>query len=78
MAVNLTFQDLYDHLEHYVKDRELRWKHVMRVKRVLSDASQVGGSGHDQCYFEGGSLRSSSVSAASLARFFVLLARGCG
>ncbi|KAI0243036.1 hypothetical protein LSAT2_009090 [Lamellibrachia satsuma] len=53
MAVNLTFQDLYDHLEHYVSDRELRWKHVMRVKRVLSDASLVGGSGHDQCYFEG-------------------------
>ena len=49
----MDFKQLYDHLEMYMSNRELRWKHVMRVKRGLENPNDVGGYGNDQAYFEG-------------------------
>jgi hypothetical protein len=53
MASEMSFRELYDHLEEYVPDREQRWKSCMRVKRHISDPNAHGGSGADQVYFEG-------------------------
>ncbi|XP_064629107.1 microtubule-associated tyrosine carboxypeptidase-like isoform X2 [Lineus longissimus] len=53
MSVNMTFRQLFEHLETYVSDPEHRWKLVMRVKRGLADSNNMGGFGLDQCYFEG-------------------------
>ncbi|XP_070568776.1 microtubule-associated tyrosine carboxypeptidase 1-like [Ptychodera flava] len=52
-ATEMTFEELYDHLQHYVKNPEQRWKHVMRVKRGLENPNDLGGYGKDQCYFAG-------------------------
>jgi len=52
-ATQLTFKELYDDLEQYITDAEQRWKHVMRVKRYLTDSNGLGGYGGDQCYLEG-------------------------
>ena len=49
----MTFAELYEHLAHFVADPDLRWKHVMRVKRSLDDPNDYGGNAKDQCYFEG-------------------------
>ncbi|XP_071956157.1 microtubule-associated tyrosine carboxypeptidase 1-like [Antedon mediterranea] len=52
-SLEMSFQQLYDHLGTYVRDSNYRWKLVMRVKRVLDDVNDVGGYGKDQCYFTG-------------------------
>ncbi|XP_033095961.1 uncharacterized protein KIAA0895-like [Anneissia japonica] len=52
-SLEMSFQQLYDHLGLYVKDSNYRWKLVMRVKRVLDDVNDLGGYGKDQCYFTG-------------------------
>ncbi|XP_077977833.1 microtubule-associated tyrosine carboxypeptidase 1-like [Glandiceps talaboti] len=52
-ATEMTFEELYDHLQHYVQNPEQRWKHVMRVKRGLENPNDLGGYGKDQCYFAG-------------------------
>ena len=52
-ATEMSFQELFDHLHLYIRDCNLRWKYVMRVKRGLQDANDVGGYGKDQCYFKG-------------------------
>ena len=49
----MTFSELYDHLEQFVSDKHLRFKHVMRIKRSLRDPNELGGNAKDQCYFEG-------------------------
>ncbi|KAK3747754.1 hypothetical protein QZH41_008784 [Actinostola sp. cb2023] len=53
MAQKMTFKELFDHLGLHVCDFEQRFKLVMRVKRLLVDCNAYGGSGQDQCYFEG-------------------------
>ena len=53
MASEMTFKELFDHLAHYIRDDEQRWKHVMRIKRGLLNPNDLGGCGKDQCYFEG-------------------------
>jgi len=52
-AVTMSFSDLFEHLGQYVKNPDLRWRHVMRIKRGLVDPQDLGGYGNDQCYFEG-------------------------
>ena len=52
-ATEMSFQELFDHLHLYIRDCNLRWKYVMRVKRGLQDANDIGGYGKDQCYFKG-------------------------
>nr|XP_054753362.1 uncharacterized protein LOC129259115 [Lytechinus pictus] len=52
-AATMTFEELFAHLGHYIENRELRWRYVMRVKRSLPDPAGVGGYGNDQCYFKG-------------------------
>ncbi|XP_072021972.1 microtubule-associated tyrosine carboxypeptidase 1-like [Amphiura filiformis] len=52
-ATEMSFQELFDHLQFYIRDCNLRWKYVMRVKRGLHDTNDVGGYGKDQCYFTG-------------------------
>ncbi|XP_071485128.1 uncharacterized protein [Diadema antillarum] len=49
----MTFEELFAHLGHFLENRELRWRYVMRVKRSLPDPGGVGGYGNDQCYFKG-------------------------
>ncbi|XP_071818934.1 microtubule-associated tyrosine carboxypeptidase 1-like [Apostichopus japonicus] len=49
----MTFQELFEHLESYLLDSDVRWKLVMRVKRYLPDPNMKGGTGKDQCYFRG-------------------------
>lgn len=56
MSIKMTFKELFDHLEIYIRDPDQRWKHVMRVKRDLEDCSGYGGSGRDQVYFAGKTL----------------------
>ncbi len=53
MAEKMGFQELFNHLGQYVKDREQRWKVVMRIKRGLENPDALGGYGNDQVYFEG-------------------------
>ena len=53
MAQKMGFKELFEHLGMHVCDLEQRWKLVMRVKRLLPDCNEIGGSGQDQCYFEG-------------------------
>ncbi|XP_013396550.1 uncharacterized protein KIAA0895-like [Lingula anatina] len=53
MSVEMTFCELFEHLEGYIINPEMRWKHVMRVKRGLENPNALGGYGKDQCYFEG-------------------------
>jgi len=53
MASEMTFKELFDHLAHYIRNDEQRWKHVMRIKRGLQNPNDLGGCGKDQCYFEG-------------------------
>ena len=53
MATEMYFKELFDHLAMYIYDPEQRWKQVVRAKRCLSDCSDIGGCGYDQCYFEG-------------------------
>ena len=53
MSTEMTFKELFEHLEMYLYDKDQRWKYVMRVKRSLADCSELGGCGFDQCYFEG-------------------------
>ncbi|EDO33535.1 predicted protein [Nematostella vectensis] len=53
MSEQMTFKELFDHLGTYIFDMDQRWKQVTRVKRILPDCNHHGGSGQDQCYFEG-------------------------
>lgn len=53
MAMEMTFRELFMHLEKFIHDPEQRWKQVMRVKRGLADCNSIGGYGNDQVYFEG-------------------------
>ena len=53
MAEEMNFTELFDHIGQYIQDKELRWRHVMRIKRALRDPNAVGGYGNDQIYFEG-------------------------
>ena len=53
MANEMTFEELFTHLEQYVANRDYRWKLCLRVKRALSNTDCCGGIGHDQVYFEG-------------------------
>ena len=53
MSSQMSFRELFDHLEGYLSDAEQRWKSCMRVKRHVPDPNAHGGSGADQCYFEG-------------------------
>ena len=53
MSTEMSFKELFEHLAMYIYDPEQRWKQVVRAKRCLSDCSEVGGCGYDQCYFEG-------------------------
>ena len=53
MSTEMSFKELFDHLAMYIYDPEQRWKQVVRAKRCLTDCSEVGGCGYDQCYFEG-------------------------
>jgi len=52
-AITMSFRELFDHLGQYVNNPDVRWRHVMRIKRGLKDPNEVGGYGNDQCYFEG-------------------------
>nr|XP_006813054.1 PREDICTED: uncharacterized protein KIAA0895-like [Saccoglossus kowalevskii] len=52
-ATEMSFEELYDHLQHYLQHPEHRWRHVMRVKRGLENPNALGGYGKDQCYFAG-------------------------
>ena len=53
MGETMTFEQLYNHMETYVKDENERWKLVTRVKRGISDPNTVGSYARDQAYFEG-------------------------
>ena len=53
MAEKMTFEQLFNHMEHYVDLPEERWKLVTRVKRGISDPHAIGCYTRDQCYFEG-------------------------
>lgn len=52
-AAELSFEELFEHLETYVANRDYRWKLCLRVKRALTNTDCCGGIGHDQVYFEG-------------------------
>ncbi|KRX01415.1 hypothetical protein PPERSA_01318 [Pseudocohnilembus persalinus] len=52
-ASNLSFQDLYQDLEKYIKNPEDRWKECVRVKRGVGDTSQKMGQYKDQIYLRG-------------------------
>ncbi|KAL4232574.1 hypothetical protein ACF0H5_007264 [Mactra antiquata] len=52
-ATEMTFKQLFEHLEKYVENPEWRWRHCVRVKRGLLNPNDIGGYGKDQCYFEG-------------------------
>ena len=56
MSTEMSFKELFEHLAMYIYDPEQRWKQVVRAKRCLTDCSEVGGCGYDQCYFEGRSV----------------------
>ena len=53
MSTKMTFKELFDHLAIFISNPEVRWKQVMRVKRVLADCNGHGGYGNDQIYFTG-------------------------
>lgn len=53
MSTEMSFKELFEHLAMYIYDPEQRWKQVVRAKRCLSNCSDIGGCGYDQCYFEG-------------------------
>lgn len=53
MGETMTFEQLYNHMETYVKDPNERWKLVTRVKRGISDPNAIGSYARDQSYFEG-------------------------
>lgn len=53
MGETMTFEQLYNHMEKYVKDPNERWKLVTRVKRGISDPNAIGSYARDQSYFEG-------------------------
>ena len=40
-------------LEPFVSDKDVRWKFCVNAKRGMQDASQPGGDGKAQAYFEG-------------------------
>ena len=51
MLIQMSFNELFDHLALYIRDPDQRWKHVVRVKCDLEDFSMYGGRGQDQVYF---------------------------
>ncbi|XP_078618643.1 microtubule-associated tyrosine carboxypeptidase 1-like [Branchiostoma floridae x Branchiostoma japonicum] len=54
MSTEMSFSDLFHHLETFIKDVHQRWKIVMRIKCGLPDpAKDLGGCGKDQAYFAG-------------------------
>ncbi|XP_019646994.1 PREDICTED: uncharacterized protein KIAA0895-like [Branchiostoma belcheri] len=54
MSTEMTFSDLFHHLETFIKDVHQRWKIVLRIKCGLPDpAKDLGGCGKDQAYFAG-------------------------
>ena len=53
MAKHMSFVDLFKDLEKYIDSPQARWKFALRVKRGLTDTSQVGGLYKDQVYLEG-------------------------
>ena len=52
-AKSSSFREIFDMLEPFVKDKEVRWKFCVNAKRGLEDSSQPGGDGKAQAYFEG-------------------------
>lgn len=44
---------MFKELEKYIDDPKQRWKHVLRIKRGLTDTSQKGGLYKDKVYLEG-------------------------
>lgn len=52
MSLEMNFKELYDHLQKYIADPELRWKYTLRIKRGRNP-TQLGGHAKDQCYFRG-------------------------
>ena len=53
MANRMTFEQLFNHMQQYIKSPEERWKLVTRVKRGISNPNQTGAYTRDQSYFEG-------------------------
>ena len=70
MGAQMSFEELFDHLERYTKCKDYRWKLVLRVKRGLSDTERWGGIGHDQVYFEGSRMPAICLNVGN-AKFFV-------
>ena len=53
LASQLGFKEMFKALEHIIQDPNKRWKECVRVKRGLSDTSQLGGMYKDQIYLSG-------------------------
>merc|ERR1719313_2928563 len=53
MAQQMSFQQLFHHLQRFVADSEVRWHSVMRVKRGMQDTSSPGCFCKDQAYLQG-------------------------
>ena len=49
----MSFVELFKDLEKYIDNPRARWRSVLRVKRGLTDTSEVGGLYKDQVYLEG-------------------------
>ena len=52
-AKSCSFREIFDMLEPFVSDKDVRWKFCVNAKRGMQDASQPGGDGKAQAYFEG-------------------------
>lgn len=53
MASQMSFVELFNHLEKYIDDPVKRFKEVSRVKRGLKDTGEPGGCYKDQVYLAG-------------------------
>jgi hypothetical protein len=52
-AKEMSFSQLYKHLEKYVDNKERRWKVCLRAKRGFKDTSEPGAVSKDQVYLSG-------------------------
>ncbi|XP_063305503.1 putative tyrosine carboxypeptidase MATCAP2 [Pelobates fuscus] len=52
-ASSMSFSELFEHLEIFVKDPHTRWHYCKGTKGGLTDTSQPGGCNKDQVYLEG-------------------------
>eukprot|EP00658_Telonema_sp_P-2_P049006 TRINITY_DN37261_c0_g1_i2.p1 TRINITY_DN37261_c0_g1~~TRINITY_DN37261_c0_g1_i2.p1 ORF type:complete len:219 (+),score=24.86 TRINITY_DN37261_c0_g1_i2:275-931(+) len=52
-AAEMSFAQLFEHLEQYLPDPNRRWNEVLRVKRGVVDLARPGCYPKDQCYFKG-------------------------